>query len=178
MFANVWPEVLTYLLKHKNLKKSEFARKAGVAKRTVSRWATGENRVRGNSGKFAKGFGLTKGQLAYVYAWFLLRRYRVHRVPIEGEKKESEVREPVAKYDPPTALERAQALVSLDPQEVSPHMAPSLTLMRQEIKDLLEEHGSAVADLEKRLLRLVELYEKMFEGARDAWNETKELRGS
>ncbi len=177
MFANVWPGVLNYLLKHKNLKKSEFARQADVAKRTVSRWASGKYRVADKFGEFAHGFGLTRGQLAYVYAWFLLRHYRAHRIPIE-EEKESEIREPVAKYDPPTALERAQALMNLDPEEVSPHMAPSLTLMRQEIKDLLKEHGSAVADLERRLLRLVELYEKMFEGARDAWKETKELRGS
>ncbi len=177
MFANVWPEVLNYLLDRKHLKKSEFARKAGVAKRTVSRWASGKYRVADKFGDFAEGFGLTRGQLAYIYAWFLLRHYRAHRIPIE-EEKESEIREPVAKYDPPKALERAQALMNLDPREVSPHMAPALTLMRQEIKELLEEHGSAVADLEKRLLRLVELYEEMFEGARDAWNETKEQRGS
>ena len=177
MFDNVWPEVLNHLLDRKHLKKSEFARRAGVSKRTVSRWASGKYRVGDKFDGFAKGFGLTRGQLAYVHAWFLLRHYRVDRIPME-EEKQSEIRELVAKYDPPTALERARALMRLDPQEVSPHMAPSLTLMRQEIQDLLEEHGSAIADRERRLLRLVELYETMFEGARDAWKETKELRGS
>lgn len=176
MLENVWPKVLAYLLDRSNISKGKLARDAGITPRTLSRYFSGENTVKKTFNDLAKGFKLTPGQLGYVYARFLLKFYRVDRFDL-GPELEGDIKEPAATYDPPTARERAQTLVRLDTRDVPPNLAPSLSLMRKELQLALDGHDSAIKDLEKHLLRLVELYEEMFKGAMDVWKEMNARRG-
>ncbi len=176
MLANVWPDVLKYLLSRKNVNKAQFALDAGISQKAPSRYTTGENTVGKNFAKIAKGAGLTKGQLGYVYAWFLMRVYRPFRFDL-GLEEESEVKEPAATYDPPTARERAEALMRLDTGQVPPDLTAPLALLRKKIQQILDKHASAIKELESDLLELVELYEQMFKGSMDVWKQMKSLRG-
>ncbi len=175
MLANVWPKVLEYLLGRSNLSLPEFAADSGISRRMVTRYNTGKSRVGGNFKRFAKGFNLTLGQLGYVYAWFLMKHYRPYRFGL-GPDEESEIREPAATYDPPTARERAKTLLRFDINQVPADLAPSLALIRKELQETLDEHDSAIRNLERRLLRLVELHEQLFEGAVHVGKEMKSLR--
>lgn len=176
MLANVWPEVLDYLLQRSKLNKNQFAGAAGISQKSVSRYSTGKNRVGNNFGNFAKGFDLSKGQLGYVVASFLMKVYRPYRFDL-GLEKESEVKEPATTYDSPSARERASTLLRFDMRQVPPHLAPSLHLIRRELQETLDERDSAIKELESRLLRLVELHEQLLEGATHVWKEMKSLRG-
>ncbi len=184
MYANVWPDVLKYLLKHKNMSKEVFIAKSKVEPKTFYRWINGHNRVGQDFGKLAQGFDLTEDQLGYIHAWFQMHHYEADRIPIDYRAGgESEIREPAPAYDlrrpyvPPTALERARKLVRLDNTEVPVEMAPALTLLRNKIKILLEKKDSALEELEKELRELVELCEGTFAAAKDVKRQMEKQRG-
>ena len=177
MLANVWPEVLEYLLKRSNLNQNQFADRSGISQKMVSRYATGKNPVGASNFKnFARGFGLTLGQLGYVYAWFLMKQYRAFRFDL-GTERGSEIREPAATYDAPSARERAETLLRFDLNQVPVDLAPPLRLIREELRETLKEQEKMTGNLEERLLRLVELHEQLLESAVHVWKEIKSLRG-
>ncbi len=177
MLANVWPDVVKYLLNRRNVRKVQFAIDADTSQKALTRYTSGENTVGAkNFGKIATGAGLTKGQLGYVYAWFLMQRYRPFRFDL-GLEEESDVKEPAATYDPPTARERAEALIRLDTAQVPPELTAPLALMRKKIQQILDRHDAAIKEMESDLLDLVELFEQMFEGSMDVWKKMKSPSG-
>ena len=164
MLENVWPEVMDYLIERSGKSKGAFADACGISRKALSRYAKGRNRVESNFDKIAAGSGLTEGELGYVYAWFLMKRYRIHRFDLGIG---SEVREPELAYDAPRALERGKALLRLDMNEVPAELAPPLALTRSELEVAVEDHQTAIETSERHLSKLVKLFEQLFYAARD-----------
>ncbi len=169
---------MKYLYKRTGLNQTGLVEATGVCKKMIMRYSEGRTEYirSGNFGKLAKGCDLTEKQFGYIYASYLMGEYRAYRFEL-GTEEESEIREPAQAYDPPTPRERAEPLTKLDTLEVPLELAPTLALLRKELVAALEERESAIKEMDTRLLRLVELYERHFEAARDLYKKTKSGRG-
>lgn len=177
MLENPWPKIISYLLKREEAKQKAKGKvtKKGIAspgdveitRKTLTRYSTGEHWV--SKGKFdvvAKTFGLTPDQLGYVFAFFMMLRYGPHRFDL-GLDAKGEIREPESPYDPPTARERAMALMHLDFREVPADLMPPMVLMRDKLKAAIEEREEAIRKHDANLRELAEQLLKLFDAACD-----------
>ncbi len=176
MLINVWPKLMAFLLERTGKSVEQFADDADIAAKTVRRLQQGKSRHPGQTfDGLAKAADMTPEQLSYLYTQFMMKECKPFgfEVDLGGQ---SEVREPAATYDPPTARERAETLVRFDMRQISPHLSPPLKLILDEIREILDESQRAEQARERRLLRLVELFERVCKGAIDLSRELESLR--